>query len=71
MRGNDSNETAVTIRTLAARHNVSYVETTTDVWVHNVTRLAGDDIQLDEIELLLSPFSGRVILAVPMGSRFR
>jgi hypothetical protein len=53
MHGTDSNEAAVAIRALAARHKVSYVETTTDVWAHHVTRLAGDDVQLDEIELLL------------------
>ena len=53
MHGTHQNEAAAAIRTLAERHKVSYVETATDVWAHHVTRLAGDDVQLDDIELLL------------------
>ena len=53
MHKSHSNQAALTIRALAARYNVSYVETRTDIWAHHVTRLAGDDVQLDEIELLL------------------
>ena len=47
------NETAATVLALAERHKVSLVETAGDIWAHHVTRLAGDDVQLDEIELLL------------------
>jgi hypothetical protein len=45
--------TATAIRALADRHRAAYVQSATDVWAHHVTRLAGDDVQLDEIELLL------------------
>lgn len=44
---------AAAIRALAERHNVAYTRTATDVWASHVTRLAGDDVELDEIELLL------------------
>ncbi len=46
-------DTASTIRALAEAHKIAYAETATDVWAHHVTQLAGDDVQLDEIELLL------------------
>jgi len=42
-----------TIRALAERFNISYNETATDVSVAQVTRLAGDDVTLDDVELLL------------------
>ena len=45
--------TAAEICALAARYKVSYNQTETDVWANQVTRLAGDDVALDEIELLL------------------
>ncbi len=41
------------IRTLAATHNVAYVETAADVFGRNVTRLSGDDVELDEPEQML------------------
>ena len=44
---------ASSVRALAERWNITYVPTATDDWAHHVTRLAGDDVQLDEIELLL------------------
>lgn len=54
MRGTHQQpDTAAAIRALAERHRVSYAQTATDVWAHHVTRLAGDDVALDEIELLL------------------
>jgi hypothetical protein len=42
-----------TIRALAERFNISYTETATDVLGHHITRLSGDDVQLDDTELLL------------------
>jgi hypothetical protein len=45
--------TASTIRALAERHNVAYAPTTLDGWANDVTRLSGDEVTLDEIELLL------------------
>ena len=45
--------TAAAILALAKQHGVAYTPTANDLWAHNVTRLAGDDVTLDEIELLL------------------
>ena len=45
--------TAADVRALAKRHQVAYTETATDAWARDVTRLADDDVSLDEIELLL------------------
>jgi hypothetical protein len=44
---------AATIKALAERHHVSYRQTASDVFGDDVTRLAGDDVQLDEPGLLL------------------
>ena len=44
---------AADIRALAKRHKVAYTETAIDAWARDITRLAGDDVSLDEIELLL------------------
>ena len=44
---------AVRIRKLAQEHHVTYVHTSRDVLAHHITRLAGDDVQLDEVEQLL------------------
>ncbi len=53
MHGTQQNDTATAIRALVERHGITYVPTTTDAWARHVTRLAGDGVQLDEIELLL------------------
>ena len=45
--------TAETIRVLARRHHVFYSHTPTDRLAHHMTRLAGDAVELDEIEQLL------------------
>ena len=47
------NDVAATIRALAKRHRVSYVETANDVFGKHITRLSGDDVVLDDTELLL------------------
>jgi hypothetical protein len=44
---------AATVRALADRRHVRYAATALDAWAGQVTRLAGDDVQLDEIEQLL------------------
>ena len=44
---------AVRIRKMAEEHHVAYVRTSRDALAHHITRLAGDDVQLDEIEQLL------------------
>jgi hypothetical protein len=46
-------KTAAVILALAKQHGVAYSQTAQDVWARDVTRLADDDIALDEIELLL------------------
>jgi hypothetical protein len=45
--------TALRIRKLARKHHVRYVRTSNDMLAHHITRLAGDDVELDEIEQLL------------------
>ena len=35
------------------KYHVAYVGTQSDALAHHITRLAGDDVQLDEIEQLL------------------
>jgi hypothetical protein len=45
--------TATIIRDLARRHHVAYVQTRNDTLAHDITRLAGDDVRLDEVEQLL------------------
>jgi hypothetical protein len=46
-------KTASTIVSLARQYGVTYTPTTTDLWAQDVTRLADDDVMLDDIELLL------------------
>lgn len=41
------------IRSLAAQHHVAYQRSATDVLGNHITRLAGDDVELDEPALLL------------------
>jgi hypothetical protein len=45
--------TATRIRKMALEHHVAYVRTERDMLAHHITRLAGDDVELDEIEQLL------------------
>ena len=45
--------TAARIRKMAQEYHVAYVGTHSDALAHHITRLAGDDVQLDEIEQLL------------------
>jgi hypothetical protein len=53
MHGTRQTDAADAIRALAQRHKVAYTETATDLLGHHITRLAGDDVKLDDIELLL------------------
>jgi hypothetical protein len=46
-------ETASAIISLAAQHGVTYRPTVADIWAQEVTRLADDEVTLDDIELLL------------------
>ncbi|MGA7787951.1 MAG: hypothetical protein WCA56_07270 [Xanthobacteraceae bacterium] len=45
--------TAARILELARKYRVAYVGTQRDTLASNITRLAGDDVQLDDIEQLL------------------
>jgi hypothetical protein len=45
--------TAAHIRNLAQKHHVVYVQTRNDALAHHITRLAGDDVELDDVEQLL------------------
>ena len=45
--------TATYIITLAKQHHVHYVETTNDVLARHITRLADNDVVLDDIEKTL------------------
>ncbi|UTD25593.1 hypothetical protein DB459_00390 [Bradyrhizobium sp. WD16] len=45
--------TAEHIRTLARTYHVSYSEGPNDLLAHHMSRLAGDMVELDEIERLL------------------
>jgi len=53
MPGQTESTTAVHVRELARRYHVSYVLTQHDALARQITRLAGDDVELDEIEQLL------------------
>ena len=44
---------AARIRKMAQEHHVAYVRTSRDMLAHHITCLAGDDVELDEIEQLL------------------
>jgi hypothetical protein len=44
---------AARIRKMALEHHVAYVHTSRDTLAHHITRLAGDDVRLDEVEQLL------------------
>ena len=41
------------IRQLARQHGVTYEASALDAWADQVTRLAGDDVELDDVENLL------------------
>jgi hypothetical protein len=45
--------TAATIRLMAEEHHVNYVRTSSDVLAHHMTRLAGDQVEFDEVERML------------------
>jgi hypothetical protein len=53
MSAQHENATAAHIRKMAQEYHVAYIRTQRDVLAHHVTRLAGDNVQLDEIEQLL------------------
>ena len=48
-----SGSTEAYIRELASRHQVVFIPTRLDAFAQDVTRLAADDVRLDEVECLL------------------
>jgi hypothetical protein len=48
-----NSSTAAAIRAMAERHHVAYVPTANDVLAYHITRLAGDHVELDEVEEML------------------
>ena len=44
---------AADIRQLARQHGVTYEASALDAWADQVTHLAGDDVELDDVENLL------------------
>jgi hypothetical protein len=47
------NDTAAAIRALAERHKVAYRPTPADRLGHDITRLSGDEVEIDESARLL------------------
>ena len=47
---------AARIREMAREFHVAYVRNERDMLAHDITRLAGDDVELDEIAQLLIAF---------------
>ena len=46
-------ETSMIIRQMAERHRVVFQRTVADQLAHHMTRLAGDHVELDEVEQML------------------
>lgn len=53
MSAQSESATAARIRKMARDYHVVYLRTQRDALANHITRLAGDDVQLDEIEQLL------------------
>jgi hypothetical protein len=53
MTNTKPNPAEAKIRALAERHKIAYRETATDLLGRHITRLAGDDVMLEEPSLLV------------------
>jgi hypothetical protein len=53
MSAQPQSATATVIRNLARKYRVAYVQTRNDALAHHISRLAGDRVELDEVEQLL------------------
>jgi hypothetical protein len=51
------------IRMLAAKHKIVHLKSSLDEWADTVTRLSGDNVQLDDVELLLVELSKAGIIS--------
>jgi hypothetical protein len=63
--------TATAILNLARDHGVTYRPTKVDAWADHVTRLADDDVVLDDIELLLLELERSGQLTGPEAARLQ
>jgi len=64
-------QTARAIISLAKQYCVTYRPTATDAWAQDVTRLADDEVTLDDIERLLIELQRRGHLSRPEGLRLQ
>ena len=64
-------KTAREILSLAKEYGVAYTPTPNDAWARDVTRLADDDVALDEIELLLIELQRKGHLTRPEALKFQ
>jgi len=53
MRGTEKDDAAKAIKALAERYRVTMPRRQPTSWGHQITRLSGDDVELDEPALLL------------------
>jgi hypothetical protein len=53
MSAHENSPVAALIRKMAEEHHVAYVPAAQDVLAQHITRLAGDAVELDDIERLL------------------
>ena len=59
------------IRALAERHKVTYRELGLDRWANKVTALAGDEVELDDIEELLIALKRNGVLTSEQMTQFQ
>jgi hypothetical protein len=59
------------IRALARRHRVQFEELGLDRWANKVTSLAGDDVQLDDVEELLIALKRAGVLTSDQMTQFQ
>lgn len=59
----DVGDVKVYVHRLAATHSVEYQETALDRWGDAVTKLSGDDVVLDDTELLLIELARRNLIS--------
>lgn len=64
-------ETGRMITDLARQHGVSYSRSGRDAWAEEITRLADDEVILDEVELLLIELQRSGYLSRPEALRLQ
>lgn len=69
LRTTNRSAVADEIRRLAKESGITYEATALDAWADHVTRLAGDDIELDGIENLLVELERAGVVTGPQATR--